>query len=451
MLRLLKRNCFSYKKVFTPESLKPSLLDSKPQQLQSTIDLYNALNRDSFTFSVVSALMTDSPPTQQNLALFSDSGQHAEFTRFLSEIWNHYQKKFISTGAYTDSVGNATVLDGIAQFISSRDSVPTQPKNIFCIESLNVGFENFIISVINDERDAVLLPSPTNDNFEGIVRNNRGTVISYNSVDLSSASSLQEIEALGNKAVEEGITPKILVVVNPGYPSGNLLTAAEIQALIDLAFRQKLLILVDESFQEVVLGPDKFVSFKKVLSEHPDDDVRKSQELISLHSLSHSLMPFNFLGGFAEMVNIDQDVMGQFQKLFSLMLCSSSLEQVATDLFARREEYLSQLSAPIRSVFDKERSSNLEFLRQNFEELKEVLGRSDVIEMNTQNNTFYGMGKITSGRSGPKLAQEIRDEVGIFAKSGDNFGAKNWLVFDKFVRLGEEQKTKLSQVVQRVD
>lgn len=73
------------------------------------------------------------------------------------------------------------------------------------------------------------------------------------------------------RALEESkkvCTPRAIVVINPGNPTGQVLTKENIQDIIKFAHQNKLFIFADEVYQDNVYDKaSTFHSFKKVLSE----------------------------------------------------------------------------------------------------------------------------------------------------------------------------------------
>lgn len=62
--------------------------------------------------------------------------------------------------------------------------------------------------------------------------------------------------------------PRVLVVINPGNPTGQVLTRDNIAAVLRFAHRNSLLVLADEVYQHNIYTPDRhFHSFKRVLHD----------------------------------------------------------------------------------------------------------------------------------------------------------------------------------------
>ena len=90
------------------------------------------------------------------------------------------------------------------------------------------------------------------------------------------------------KEAEEKCTPRVLVVINPGNPTGQVLTRKNIEEVIKFAHKKKLFLLADEVYQANIYDKDSFFfSFKKIMNEmgKPYSDM----ELASFMSISKGL------------------------------------------------------------------------------------------------------------------------------------------------------------------
>lgn len=93
------------------------------------------------------------------------------------------------------------------------------------------------------------------------------------------ALSIDELKKSLNKAKEKCI-PKAIVVINPGNPTGSVLSRQNIEDIIRFAKSEKLLIIADEVYQHNIWSGE-FFSFKKVMH-----DMKESLELASVMSAS---------------------------------------------------------------------------------------------------------------------------------------------------------------------
>jgi alanine transaminase len=428
--------------------MNPLLKNDAILEQKSKVRYPLGLVNDSLSLAILSSLMTDTSPDQQSLSLFSNPDHHKEFVAFLNERWQHYQTKFISNGAYTDSVGNLTVREGVSQFLETRDGVPANVKDIFVLSSLNNAFNYFTMSMIAGPNDCIFIPTPYNNEYVAIAKSTGGSVQNFNLLSKSNTFDIKGLVQTVEACKDQGKTPKVLLISNPGYPSGVLLSSSQINELIEFAAKESMVLLVDESFQEVSLGDSEFVSFKKVLASHPNQDVRESVQLISLHCISHTLTPSNFGGVFAELCNFSEEVYMQFNKAYSISLCSNTIGQISMDLCVRREEYLALLSEPLRQIFEEEKIINIDFLKRNFEILREILESVPNVELIDQNNTFYAFAQLkTNDLDCVSVSKIIEEKTGIPIEPGSTFGMPGYLRFDKTIAITQQQKNILTQTL----
>ena len=112
--------------------------------------------------------------------------------------------------------------------------------------------------------------------------------------------------ALGE--AKQNCQPRAIVVINPGNPTGQVLTQQNIQDVIKFAHENKLFILADEVYQHNVYAKgSEFFSFKKVLMEMGPP--YNTMELASFMSASKGFMgECGYRGGYAEVINLDPQV-----------------------------------------------------------------------------------------------------------------------------------------------
>ena len=64
--------------------------------------------------------------------------------------------------------------------------------------------------------------------------------------DQNWAINIEELEKAYKQASNQSIEPKALVIINPGNPTGQVLTKENIEDIIDFAYRHELFIMADE-------------------------------------------------------------------------------------------------------------------------------------------------------------------------------------------------------------
>ena len=84
--------------------------------------------------------------------------------------------------------------------------------------------------------------------------------------------------------------PRVLVVINPGNPTGQVLTRENIEMVLRFAHRHNLLIIADEVYQHNIYAPDRqFHSFKRVLHDL-GGNISQEVQLASTMSASKGFM-----------------------------------------------------------------------------------------------------------------------------------------------------------------
>jgi len=79
--------------------------------------------------------------------------------------------------------------------------------------------------------------------------------------------------------------PRVLVVINPGNPTGQVLTRANIENVIRFAHKNQLFLLADEVYQDNIYDKHSaFHSFKKVMTQMGEP--YSKMELASFMSIS---------------------------------------------------------------------------------------------------------------------------------------------------------------------
>jgi len=149
---------------------------------------------------------------------------------------------------------------------------------------------------------------------------------------------VEELEKKLTEAhVDDGLNVKALVLINPGNPTGQVLTRSDLERLCKFCAKHQIVLLADEVYQRNVYAKDKeFVSTKKVALETPGCE---NLQLVSFHSTSKGLIgECGRRGGYMELHNIDPFVQSQLYKLASSGLCSNVPGQVLTSLMVAPPE-----------------------------------------------------------------------------------------------------------------
>ncbi|MCB1189553.1 MAG: pyridoxal phosphate-dependent aminotransferase [Leptospiraceae bacterium] len=105
---------------------------------------------------------------------------------------------------------------------------------------------SFCLKMLCDFGDEVCLPSPGYPLYDYIAKLENVKPIYY-SLKKQELHWRMDFQSLENRINHK---TKAIVIVQPNNPTGNILTKGEIEALIELAFKNKLVLIVDEVFSD---------------------------------------------------------------------------------------------------------------------------------------------------------------------------------------------------------
>lgn len=243
-----------------------------------------------------------------------------------------------STGAYTHSKGILSVRQKVARFIAERDGVAREtvdPEHIFLTAGASSGVAQ-IMSVALQEGQGVMIPIPQYPLYTATLANLSCKPLPYNLTEenrwgLSSKVLATTLE----DARKANVRAKALVVINPGNPTGGCLSYDDMKKIVQLCYDNSILLCADEVYQNNIYDRQNkpFYSFRKVLMEMEDENVRNGVELVSFHSISKGVSgECGRRGGYMELVNIEEDVVDQIYKMASINLCPPVTGQIGVDL-----------------------------------------------------------------------------------------------------------------------
>ncbi|CAB9527599.1 Probable alanine aminotransferase, mitochondrial [Seminavis robusta] len=170
------------------------------------------------------------------------------------------------TGAYTHSQGILGLRKHVAKFIEARDGYPSYPGDIFLTNGASAGIAMVLQGLMANNNDAVMIPIPQYPIYSALIAKLGGRQIGYNMDEsLNWAVTREELDSKLAKAKKEGLEVKALAMINPGNPSGNLMTHCDIQTVAEFCAEHGIVLLADEVYQANVYGDSaQFVSAKKV-------------------------------------------------------------------------------------------------------------------------------------------------------------------------------------------
>ncbi len=293
------------------------------------------------------------------------------------------------TGAYTQSSGIPFIRQAVADFIARRDGIPADKDHILLTDGASKGVEAAIVALLRDRTDGIMIPIPQYPLYSAEIALRGGRAIGYY-LDEEHHWQLRE-EVLTDsiaRARAEGTRPVAIAVINPGNPTGAVLSKDDIATLIRFARANGLAIFADEVYQEnVYAGNRQFHSFAKVMHEQGE----RSVPLFSFHSVSKGFLgECGHRGGYVEFRNLPDDVLAELVKLQSISLCANVVGQIAVYVM---------VSPPVPGeesyeTYAKERDGVLRSLKAKAEVLGRGINAIEGMSLEMPQGAMYGFVRI---------------------------------------------------------
>ncbi len=329
-------------------------------------------------------------------------------------------------GAYSESKGLGFVRRAIAEFIKNRDSFDgveqqVDPNHIYLTDGASKGVQTALRLLISSEKDGILIPIPQYPLYSATITLYGGQQVGY-FLDEESGWSLSEemLENAIRDAIKRGIHARAIVVINPGNPTGGVLSEENMRMVVRFAKRHSLTILADEVYQQNVYKPGaRFISFAHVISSMSEREV----SLFSFHSISKGFFgECGQRGGYMETRNIPEEVIAQITKLQSVALCANVPGQILTFLLVSPPKE----GEPSYNRYAEERSAILSELSARAKMMYEGLNRIPGFSCQPIEGAMYAFPSITlpKGRSDEEYCMALLESKGICVVPGSGFGQK---------------------------
>ena len=310
-----------------------------------------------------------------------------------------------SMGAYSPVQGFLSIRNSVAKFLEERDGEPASSEDIFLTNGATAGITYLFNALCKGSSDGVLLPVPEYPVYTALATIHGSTLLPYylDEEDSNWSIDTEEIEQrLEEMALEGTVRPIIMVVINPGNPTGAVLSIDTIARILRLSAKFGFAVLADEVYQENVF-PEfaTFHSFKKVLCtlKRRFPGTYDSVQLCSVHSTSKGVTgECGHRGGYMELVGFSEDVKNEILKASSLDVCSTTPGQVIVDLMVNPPR-------PGDESFERDQSERRaikDSLQQRCTKLYGMLNSLEGVECKKPQGAMYLFPKLTL----PKRALE---------------------------------------------
>ncbi|KAH3674235.1 hypothetical protein WICMUC_003477 [Wickerhamomyces mucosus] len=374
----------------------------------------------------------------QNPSLLNDNHDSSSSINYPQDVKDRASKllkEIGSVGAYSQSQGSLIVRESIAKFITNRDDgALAHPNDIYLTTGASDAVKLVFEVILNGERDnGVLIPIPQYPLYTAAIALKNSTPIPYylNESDNWSTDP-QKIEELVLSSLKFGIKPKILVVINPGNPTGSVLNQDNIKDILQIAAKYGIVIIADEVYQNNVFEGKKFHSFKKILLElQQNRDEFDNVQLVSLHSSSKGVSgECGQRGGYMELIGFNHEILKLFDKLVSISLCPVVTGQALMELITNPP----QKGDPSYELFQFETNSIHESYKSKADALYNAFKQLDNIEVQKPQGAMYLFPKILFNERILNASKELNlqpdefyclkllEQTGICVVPGSGFG-----------------------------
>ncbi|KAM3928218.1 alanine aminotransferase 2-like [Leptodactylus fuscus] len=339
-----------------------------------------------------------------------------------------------SVGCYNQQYLMQTLPEKIARSIQRRDNgVPSHSSNIIVSSGASQAIMSVLWLLVSDAeelRTGILLSVPYYPLYMDVVALSGAVMVPYYlDEERGWAINVDSIRT-SLPAARRRYNPKVICVINPGNPTGHVLSRENISELIHLAAEEKLLILADEVYQDNVFRAGAtFHSFKKVLYEM-GPEYSEQVQLISVNSISKGITgECGARSGYIEFVNIDPEVFEVLHILKSFIE-PAVLGAVMLDVIVDPP----QPGDPSYETFMLEKKTLLYNLAEKARITEKILNQAPGIYCNPIQGALYAFPRIQIPERAVRLAQDrdqepddfychlLLEDTGIVLCSGNGFG-----------------------------
>ncbi|XP_061986021.1 glutamate--glyoxylate aminotransferase 2-like [Populus nigra] len=233
-------------------------------------------------------------------------------------------------GAYTDSRGMPGVRKEVADFIERRDGYPSDPELIFLTDGASKGVMQILNTIIRGESDGILVPVPQYPLYSAAISLFGGSLVPYFLEETANwGLDVNDLRQSVAQARSKGITVRAMVIINPGNPTGQCLSEANLREILHFCYQENLVLLGDEVYQQNIYQDERpFISARKVLMGM-GPPVSKEVQLISFHTVSKGYWgECGQRGGYFEMTNIPLKTVDEIYKVASVSLSPNVPAQI---------------------------------------------------------------------------------------------------------------------------
>lgn len=340
-----------------------------------------------------------------------------------------------SLGSYSDSAGIEIIRKHVAEYIARRDGFDSDWQNIILSGGASGSIKALLALLrcpIDGKRPGVMIPIPQYPLYSATIAEfDMEQVGYYLDEENKWALSITELKRSLEEA-KKTCAPRALCVINPGNPTGQVLSKENIQEIIKFAYSEKLFLFADEVYQDNIYAKGSaFHSFKKVLMEMGEP--YNKMELASFMSCSKGYMgECGIRGGYAEVINMCPQVKAMLLKSISAQLCPTTIGQACMDTVVNPPKP----GEPSYDLWLKEKTAVLDSLKVRAEMVADTFNSIEGFTCNPVQGAMYAFPQL---RLPPKAIEaakkagqapdvfysfQLLENTGICIVPGSGFGQK---------------------------
>ncbi|HPP78071.1 pyridoxal phosphate-dependent aminotransferase [Methanospirillum sp.] len=242
-----------------------------------------------------------------------------------------------SMGSYAHPIGSSRIREAVADFYKTRFGLEVEPYRVIT----GHGAKGLIFSIFTLITGSVIIPSP---GWLGYLPQLRILNVPYYRLYTHGAGNFkirpQTLEAMLKGLVK---TQHLLILNNPGNPTGALYTKDELTEIADVCRKYNTFILADEVYSLLTYDPGSFVSMGKIYPEGT----------FVIHSLSAGMGAGGFrLGSCIMPEGTSPSIIRDVEKIAATIYTSSAAPLQEAGIAAYRSgEEMDQYLDAVRNIF----------------------------------------------------------------------------------------------------
>uniref|UniRef100_A0A2P2MNF5 alanine transaminase n=2 Tax=Rhizophora mucronata TaxID=61149 RepID=A0A2P2MNF5_RHIMU len=289
-------------------------------------------------------------------------------------------------------------------------------------------------TIIRGAGDGVLVPVPQYPLYSAAITLFGGSLVPYYLEETANwGLDINDLQHAVAEAHTKGITIKAMVIINPGNPTGQCLSEANLREILQFCYRENLVLLGDEVYQQNIYQDERpFVSARKVLMDMGPPLSREIQ-LVSFHTVSKGYWgECGQRGGYFEMTNIPLQTVDEIYKVASVSLSPNVPAQIFMGLMVNppKPRDISY------GKFVRESQDILESLRRRARIMTDGFNSCRNVVCNFTEGAMYSFPQIRlppraieAAKKAGKVADvfyclKLLEETGISTVPGSGFGQK---------------------------